>query len=459
MGIVDPTAGVLAGMFIDRMRAAAQAETVPQQTIAQQVMAPPAPAPAQVPPAPQPGAPAGLGAIAPQGGAPMPEAPMAAPQEAPMGMAEGGLAGLPVPDGMFDEPSNGGFNDGYAGGGIVALADGGPALEDEFDATFGRPAQPQAPSYYGYSMDPRQNMAIARELMGTPETKYSGMLEKDMLETIDPAAMEKRRKSRTWDAVTELGLRLMGTSSPNFLSALGEAGMGTLPGVREAARLDKADQKFARKALADLESGRNTQKAQLAGQAIQMQQMAIQGYEAQTGRDFQATQNQLNRDLELRITNIKEAGDNRRAAMRARSSGSGSAGTKPLSPTQKGEAMTRAAKQASAAYKAARAAEQRGDVAEAERQLQQYGAARAIYNRFAGERGEVGLTQADLSRSAFPKLNDYVTKNKVMPSGARSPSYDRKRGVSAGGGGGGVPKGVTQAEWNAMTPQERALFR
>jgi hypothetical protein len=44
-----------------------------------------------------------------------------------MGMAEGGLAMLPVPDAMFDEPSNGGFNDGYAGGGIVAFADGGGA--------------------------------------------------------------------------------------------------------------------------------------------------------------------------------------------------------------------------------------------------------------------------------------------------------------------------------------------
>ena len=42
-----------------------------------------------------------------------------------MGMAEGGLAMLPVPDAMFDEPTNGGFNDGYAGGGIVAFADGG----------------------------------------------------------------------------------------------------------------------------------------------------------------------------------------------------------------------------------------------------------------------------------------------------------------------------------------------
>jgi hypothetical protein len=135
MGILDPTAGTLAGMFIDRMRSAAQQEAVPQQTVAQQVFAPPAP------PAP----PAGLGATPPamaqppmgpppEMGAPPPQ-DMPAPQgEMPM-MAEGGmvppyasgggLSDVPIPDGMFDEPSNGGFGDGYAGGGMVAFADGG----------------------------------------------------------------------------------------------------------------------------------------------------------------------------------------------------------------------------------------------------------------------------------------------------------------------------------------------
>lgn len=140
MGILDPTAGTLAGMFIDRMRSAAMQEGAPQQTVAQQVFAPPAP------PAPA----AGLGATpqaaamppmdaAPQMGMPPqemapPQMDMAPPQEMPM-MAEGGmvppymsgggLSDVPIPDGMFDEPSNGGFGDGYAGGGMVAFAPGG----------------------------------------------------------------------------------------------------------------------------------------------------------------------------------------------------------------------------------------------------------------------------------------------------------------------------------------------
>ena len=137
MGLVDSTAAVLAGMFIDRMRSAQGQEQQPQQTVAQQVLSPqpqggPPPAPPQGgPPMGMAGAPPvggmqqRLGMATQQGGTPVPP-----PQAAGPGFAEGGLASLPVPDSMFDEPSNGGFNDGglapsYAGGGIVAFAKAG----------------------------------------------------------------------------------------------------------------------------------------------------------------------------------------------------------------------------------------------------------------------------------------------------------------------------------------------
>lgn len=117
MGVIDPTAGLLAGMFIDRMRSAAVQEAAPQQTVAQQVFAPPAPPPQM--PMQAPPAPAGLGAIPPTPAMPTPEGP-------PMEMADGGIATLPVPDGMFDEPDNG----GYAGGGLLAFARGGSSEDD-----------------------------------------------------------------------------------------------------------------------------------------------------------------------------------------------------------------------------------------------------------------------------------------------------------------------------------------
>ncbi len=328
LGIVDATAGVLAGMFIDRMRSAQMQEQVPQQTVAQQVMG-------GAPPPPPPPPSGGLGATpqaalqaAPQGAPPM-APPMDMPPEmgmAPPGMAEGGIVGLDVPSYMFDEPDNG----SYAGGGLVAFAGGSPgraiSFEEDFDVTFGTgPKPPAAPTYYGYSIDPRQNMAIAQELLGKPESKYSGALEKDLAETLDPEAMAKRRKARVWDAVADMGFRLASSRNPSFLGAVGEAGLGALPAAREAKQLEKSEQRYARKALADLEAGRNTQRAQLAAQALQMQQTAIQGYEAETGRKFQASEKKLDRDLEWRIASMREAGAMGRASMRG-SGGEGGGG-------------------------------------------------------------------------------------------------------------------------------------
>lgn len=126
LGVVDPTAGVLAGMFIDRMRSAQMQEQAPQTTVAQQVMGGAQPAPQSVPTG-------GLGATS-QAAPPMAPGMAAPAPQAPPGMAEGGIVGLDIPDTMYDEPSNGGFDDGYAGGGLVAFAGGSPGeLRDPSD--------------------------------------------------------------------------------------------------------------------------------------------------------------------------------------------------------------------------------------------------------------------------------------------------------------------------------------
>jgi hypothetical protein len=125
MGLVDPTAGVLAGMFIDRMRSAQMQEMAAQPSVAQQVMGG---APTQIGSPPQA---SGLG-LTPSAAPPMAPSmapPMAPPpQEAPMGMAGGGLSDLPIPDTMFDEDRNG----GYAGGGIIAFGAGTPGAYGKF---------------------------------------------------------------------------------------------------------------------------------------------------------------------------------------------------------------------------------------------------------------------------------------------------------------------------------------
>lgn len=102
MGVVDPTAGLLAGMFIDRMRAAqTQEQAGPPQTVAQQVFSP-----QSGPPPQQPG---GLDALqvpdqmfsAPPGGVVPPQQPPQAqppmPQQAPpMGAPPAFAMGGPV---------------------------------------------------------------------------------------------------------------------------------------------------------------------------------------------------------------------------------------------------------------------------------------------------------------------------------------------------------------------------
>jgi len=128
-GLVDPTSGLMAGMFIDRMRAAQVQEQAPHQTVAQQVLGPQGPqggpppqgGPQGGPPpggpqgGPPPGGPQGG---PPPGGPPPPPPPQGGPPpQGPVGMAGGGLTTLPVPDYMFDEHT-------FAGGGIVAFSTG-----------------------------------------------------------------------------------------------------------------------------------------------------------------------------------------------------------------------------------------------------------------------------------------------------------------------------------------------
>lgn len=115
LGLLDPTAAVLAGMFIDRMRGAQQQEQAPQRTVAQQVLSPTPQAPAGAGLGATPQA-AQLAAAYPEEGAPPPIPGPTIPTQEPVMAADGGLMSLPVDDAMF-EPT-------YKEGGIVAFAAG-----------------------------------------------------------------------------------------------------------------------------------------------------------------------------------------------------------------------------------------------------------------------------------------------------------------------------------------------
>lgn len=275
MGILDPTAGTLAGMFIDRMRSAQMQEQAPQQTVAQQVFNPQPPAPPPPPPggAPPPGMgappmsappmsappPGGLGATAPavQAGMapPPPGPPMGGP---PPGMAMGGLANLPIPDQMFDEPDNG----GYSRGGIVAFATG-----DKVQASKPKTNVEQMRELGKF--DPEQirtQMADYEALLGR-KSKYSDMQREYYEKEMSPEAMESRRKQDMWMILGQIGAKMAQT--PGSLLQAASAGIGeALPNAQAMAKERRQDKRAAVDALAAREGADNKQRAELLSMSM-----------------------------------------------------------------------------------------------------------------------------------------------------------------------------------------------
>jgi hypothetical protein len=267
MGLVDPTAGTLAGMFIDRMRGAQMQEGAQQPSVAQQVFAPPAPpAPMGAPPmgGMPPGAPP-MGAP-PMGGMPPGAPPMGAP---PMGMADGGLAMLPIPETMFDEPMNG----GYADGGIVAFADGGPT------------------NFYGMSTDIGANLGMLQDRL-KPETEFTEREAQYVRDTLSPEAQKKRRDEDKYFALAQLGATMASTPG-SLLQAFG-AGVGkALPGLQEGAKARRAEEREAISVGAQRELGRNKEQRELLNTGLGMVEKAGGFAEAAKTREFQDKWNRM----------------------------------------------------------------------------------------------------------------------------------------------------------------------
>lgn len=316
MGIVDPTAAVLAGMFIDRMRSAAQAEQAPQQTVAQQVLAPPPQAPpagglGATPPAAGMAPPMGA---APQMSAPAPEMAMAAPempQGAVQGMAEGGLTTLPVPDGMFDEPSNGGYSGDFAGGGLVAFARAGEVEDPE--VVVGSPLidELKLPSFDEYVTRAQGRMAP----MGGP------MLEKYRQSLAGSEEKTKaRKKEDLWQTLAEIGFGTAAGTSGNALQNIAQGFAGAMPNMGERLKDRRAAEAEALKGGAQLEMSESEykNKALEIGSKLQEneQRLANEAMDRKSRENIEAQ----NRTLQLKLKQM-EIGATLKAARIAASRG------------------------------------------------------------------------------------------------------------------------------------------
>ena len=312
LGVVDPTAGVLAGMFIDRMRSAQSQEMAPQSSVAQQVMAPPPPpgappAPAGLgatpeaamlgappaggmgaPPPPPGGPPPGDMAPPPGGPPPPPMGDMPPGGPPPMGMADGGLAALPISDSMFDEPMDG----EYAGGGIVAFAGAGEVDYPE--------------QRYGYYRDPRKGMEQFQQLY-KPERKYADKANAFYEDVLDPEGIKKRKDESKWFALAQLGATM--ASTPGSLLQAASAGIGAaLPGLKEASKELRAETRDAIKQLALSEGESNKQALESAKIGIEGQGKYGEFAEAEAKRVADRKIAELNAATDIKQSSIAAAG-------------------------------------------------------------------------------------------------------------------------------------------------------
>jgi hypothetical protein len=442
MGVVDPTAAVLAGMFIDRMRGAQMQEGATPPTVAQEVMggstAVPSPtagglgltpqaAPPMTPQMPMQGMPGmptqgGMGEMAAQ--MPMGEG------GPPMGMAEGGMTyaptytqggldGLPIPDTMFDESRNGGFNDGYAGGGIIAFNEGA--------------AVPSAEEYFGRSVDPLKNRTFIESLMGKPQTKYADEEEAELLAERSPEARKKARNLDLGYALMAAGSKMASTPGGLFQS-LG-AGIGeAAPVLMQSAKERKAEERDIRKGLRDIEAGRNTREAQIAAAMLAASETAVRGKEGERTRDFTAEQAGLGREADINLKRMTIDADRANKEMeqsgakeRAIITAGGPEGKRPT-PAQLNEQARQMTKRMTAAMERLDAAHEGKDYKTFQAAARDVASARKGYNAVMRKLGmpEMGALPA----SAYPNFASELAAANANRAAQRRPQASAASGGS-----------------------------
>lgn len=214
MGVVDPTAAVLAGMFIDRVLAEAQAAQANNLTVAEETF-------------PQM---AGLGAT-PQA------AQMAGPQAAmasQMPPTEAGVAALPVPEEMFTA----------AEGGIVAFDQGGPVARYQ---TAGLVDYSQ---FGEYGEELKRQEALRKLYMGENEALKA---EREGMK----AAADRREAMR----YIEMGLGIAGGTSANPLENLKTGATPVISRMME-------DEAAQRKRAAEIAGSERAEKGKVLEAAI-----------------------------------------------------------------------------------------------------------------------------------------------------------------------------------------------
>ena len=98
------------------------------------------------------------------------------------------------------------------------------------------------------SYDPNNMVPISPDefgsAVGIPEPALPKAVEKDVVEAAKEATPAKERKGFNNDDLLTLGLSLLANKSPNFMTALGEAGLATVAGKKEREKIEREEAKL-----------------------------------------------------------------------------------------------------------------------------------------------------------------------------------------------------------------------
>jgi hypothetical protein len=203
-GLLDPTAAAMAGMLIDRIRAAATQEQQPQTTVAEDAL----------------------------GGRPMPYGRPEVPS--------GGVAALPVDEDMYN----------MAGGGIVAFA-GEDGSEVDLNEITSQINQASGRGMEGNLGRAREFVDIYREMVSGAKRGPAYEEAKKFYEGAQERASKAAEKQK-WTTGLLAASELLSTRGP-FSKAVGAAGKVAAPGLQKALDMETAGQEIGLKGRLGLE--------------------------------------------------------------------------------------------------------------------------------------------------------------------------------------------------------------
>jgi hypothetical protein len=286
--------------------------------------------------------------------------------------------------------------------------------------------------------------------------------------------VEQARKRAPFDALIAGGAALAGARpGESFASALArglQAGSQAYRGALDAREaslrgIEERRDAFALQSIDAVQKARDEAIAlQNAGIAMTEQQMRLAGMTREDAtaaairpfaiREAQAKASQAEIEAETARETINAENAVRRAQAgsytagggRGRGGGGGGggggAGRKPMSDTNVTNREREYRIKADAAFEAAKNAWKTKNKPGTYRALQNYGAIRSEYNKFAAENNLPPLSEPDWGRN----FEGYTSqRGKAKPA--------------AKGNAGKPPAGVTQAEWDVMSPEDRAHFQ